>query len=81
MGLVNYLVPRAQVLAKALEVARQLGAQPPTAVRLTKERLRELTQAQFDDILVAARTYQRRAYESGEPQRIMGGMAAKKGKR
>lgn len=71
MGLVNYLVPRVKVLAKALEVARQLAAQPPTAVRLTKERLRELTQAQFDDILVAAKKYHKLAYESGEPQQQM----------
>ena len=33
--------------------------------------MRELTQAQFDDILVAAKRYQRLAYESGEPQRTM----------
>ena len=71
IGLVNYLVPRAEVLAKALEVARQLAANPPIAIRLTKERMRELTQAGFDDILVAAKKYQKRAYESGEPQRRM----------
>lgn len=64
-------MPRAEVLAKALEVARQLAANPPNAIRLTKERMRELTQAEFDDILVAAKKYQRRAYESGEPQRRM----------
>ena len=71
LGLVNEIVPREQVLPRAIEVARMLGSRPPAAIRLTKERLRELTQVQFDDILVAARSYQRRAYESGEPQRIM----------
>lgn len=71
LGLVNELVPRDQVLARSVEVARMLGSHPPNAIRLTKERMRELTQAQFDDILVAAKRYQRRAYESGEPQRIM----------
>jgi len=71
IGLVNELVPRGEVLAKAIEVARVLGANPPNAIRLTKERLRELTQSQFDDILVAAKAYQKRAYESGEPQRRM----------
>lgn len=76
IGLVNYLVPREEVLAKALEVARQLASQPPHAVRLTKERLRELTQAQFDDILVAAKKYQKRAYESGEPQQAMAAFLA-----
>lgn len=71
VGLVNYLVPRAEVLSKAIEVARTLGGHPPTAFRLTKDRLRELTQAEFDDILVAARKYQKLAYESGEPQKKM----------
>jgi hypothetical protein len=33
--------------------------------------MRELTQAQFDDILVAAKSYQRRAFASGEPQQMM----------
>ena len=76
IGLVNYLVPRGDVLAKALEVARQLAGQPPNALRLTKERLRELTQADFDDILVAAKKYQKRAYESGEPQTQMAAFVA-----
>jgi len=79
LGLVNHLVPRAEVLHKAIELARALGARPPNALRLTKERMRELTQARFDDILVAARHYQRRAYESGEPQRLMQELS--KGKR
>ena len=71
LGLVNRLVPKAQVLETALALARELAKRPPHAVRITKERMRELTQPQFDDILVAARKYQRRAYESGEPQRVM----------
>ena len=77
LGLVNHLAPREQVFAKALELARALGARPPHAVKITKERMRELTQAQFDDILVAAKSYQRRAYESGEPQRLMREMLQK----
>jgi enoyl-CoA hydratase/carnithine racemase len=81
VGLVNYLVPCAEVLSKAIEVARLLGGHPPNAFRLTKERLRELTQAEFDDILVAARKYQKRAYESGEPQKKMAEfLAARKSK-
>ena len=81
LGLVNYLVPRAQVFEKAMELARALGARPPHAVRITKERMRELTQARFDDILVAAKNYQRRAYESGEPQRLMRELLGKMAKR
>jgi enoyl-CoA hydratase/carnithine racemase len=76
VGLVNYLAPRAEVLAKAMEVATLLAGHPPTALRLTKERLREVTQAEFDDILVAAKKYQKRAYESGEPQKQMAAFLA-----
>lgn len=71
LGLVNYLVEKASVLTRAIEVARLLGTRPAHAIRLTKERLRELTQAAFDDILVAAKAYQKRAYQSGEPQKLM----------
>ena len=81
VGLVNYLGPRAEVLAKAWEVATLLAGHPPTALRLTKERLREVTQAEFDDILVAAKKYQKRAYESGEPQRQMAAFLAARGKK
>lgn len=81
LGLVNRLVPREAVFDTAMALARELAARPPHAVKLTKERLRELTQAQFDDIRVAALKYQRRAYESGEPQRILREHAAQKGRR
>ena len=81
LGLVNRLVPREQVFAAAMELARALGTRPPHAVKITKERMRELTQPQFDDILVAAKKYQRRAYESGEPQRLMREILQKMGKR
>ena len=81
LGLVNQLVPREQVFASATELARALATRPPHALKITKERMRELTQPQFDDILVAAKKYQRRAYESGEPQRLMREMAQKMKKR
>ncbi len=71
LGIVNALVAREAVFEAALARARALAALPPNALRLTKQRMRELTQAQFDDILVAAKRYQRLAYESGEPQRTM----------
>ena len=71
LGIVNALVARDTVLDEALARARVLAERPAHAVRITKQRMRELTQAQFDDILVAAKRYQRLAYESGEPQRTM----------
>jgi len=71
LGIVNALVAREAVFDEALARARALAALPPNALRLTKQRMRELTQTQFEDILVAAKRYQRLAYASGEPQRTM----------
>jgi enoyl-CoA hydratase/carnithine racemase len=71
IGLVNVLADKAGVLDKAVETARHLASRPPHAYRLTKERLRELTQQGFDELLPATIRYQKRAYESGEPQRHM----------
>jgi enoyl-CoA hydratase len=71
LGLVNYLVPRDQVLEKSLALSVELAKLGPTALRLTKRRLRELTQAGFDSALEAAKKAQREAYLSGEPQEAM----------
>jgi enoyl-CoA hydratase/carnithine racemase len=71
LGLINYLVPRDQVLQKSLALAADLAKLGATAVRLTKQRFRELTQAGFDGALEAAKKAQREAYVSGEPQAAM----------
>jgi enoyl-CoA hydratase len=71
LGLVNHLVPREQVLEKALSVALELTRLGPTVIRLTKQRFRELSQPGFDAALVAAKNAQREAYLSGEPQEAM----------
>jgi len=47
LGLVNDLVPADQVLSRALERAAALAALPRTAIRFTKQRFRERTQADF----------------------------------
>ncbi len=76
IGLVNYLVPRAEVLDKAMSVALHLAGLPATAMRLSKQRFRALTQAGFDDAGRQARLIQREAYASGEPQKMMRGFLA-----
>jgi len=83
LGIVNALVAREAVLDEAIRRARALSTRPSQAIRFTKQRMRELTEAQFADILVAAKHYQRLAYESGEPQRTMPGLleTMQKGKR
>ena len=71
IGLINYLVPREEVVPKALAVARELTGLGATALRLTKRRFRELTQPDFDAALEAAKRIQKEAYASGEPQAAM----------
>jgi enoyl-CoA hydratase/carnithine racemase len=71
LGLVNVLVPRAQVLEAAMSAAAALSALGATAIRLTKQRFRALTEPGFDAALEAAKRAQRAAYESGEPQAAM----------
>ncbi len=68
-GMVNEIAPRERVLPRAMELAAELAALPPLAVRLTKRRLLERTQAAYDETVQAAMRYQRAAYRDGEPQR------------
>jgi len=81
IGLVNYLAPKGEVLQKALAVASELAALPPTAMRLTKQRFRALTQPDFDAVGRIAVACQREAYASGEPQKKMREFLDARGKR
>jgi enoyl-CoA hydratase/carnithine racemase len=81
IGLVDHLVPEGEVLAKAIAIAEELMQVPPVAMRLTKERLRALTQPGFDDATAAAVRYSLEAYATGEPQRIMKGFLAERASR
>jgi enoyl-CoA hydratase/carnithine racemase len=81
IGLVDHLVPDGEVLGKAISVAEELLKVPPVAMRLTKERLRALTQPGFDEVTAAGIRYSLEAYATGEPQRIMKGFLAEREQR
>ena len=81
IGLVDHLVAEADVLPKAIAIAEELLAVPPVAMRLTKERLRALTQPGFDEATAAGVRYSLEAYATGEPQRIMKGFLADRARR
>lgn len=71
LGLVHHVVPEDQVLSKATEVALELAAKPPVAMRLNKQRFREMTQAGFEEAIEAGIRIHKQSYASGEPSRMM----------
>jgi enoyl-CoA hydratase/carnithine racemase len=71
IGILNHLVPRAEVLEKSLALATDMSKLAPTAMRLTKRRFRKLTQPGFEAALEEAKVAQKEAYASGEPQEAM----------
>ena len=72
IGLIHHLVEREDVLPRSVEIARELGAKPPVAMRLDKARFREMTEPSFLDAIEAAVRHHRESYESNEPARMMG---------
>jgi enoyl-CoA hydratase len=80
IGLVHHIVAADQVLPKSLEIARDLAAKPPLAMRLDKQRFREMTEGSFRDAIAAGIRIQAESYASGEPARMMGEFFRKRGK-
>lgn len=58
MGLVNHVVPADQVMATALDLARELNALPPLAVRWTKLSVNKWIKHQLNLILDASIAYE-----------------------
>jgi enoyl-CoA hydratase/carnithine racemase len=71
IGILNHLVPQKEVLDKSLALAADMAKLAPTAMRLTKQRFRKLTQPGFEAALEEAKVAQKEAYASGEPQEAM----------
>lgn len=71
VGLVNRLVDAASVHTEAMALAATLAEKPPVAMRLDKQRFREMTEPGFRDCLEAGTRIQAEAYASGEPAKMM----------
>ena len=71
IGIINRIVGQSSVLEEAITLGRELGAKPPVAMRLNKQRFREMTEVGFRDCLEAGSRIQKEAYASGEPARMM----------
>src|SRR5258706_1769781 len=81
IGLMNRVVARDQVMPAALALARELATKPPVAMRLNKQRFREVTEAGFRDCLEAGMRIQRESFATGEPARMMEEFFADRAKR
>jgi len=71
VGLIHKLVPREELMRETLTMARSLASKPPVAMRLTKQRFREVTEKGLQDVLEAAARIHREGYATGEPQAVM----------
>lgn len=80
IGLIHHLVPADQVMARTLEIARDLAAKPPVAMRLDKLRFKEMSEASFRETIDAAIRHHRTSYASGEPQRMVEAFFKARGK-
>lgn len=58
MGLVSEVVPTDQLLTRSLELAGDIAANPPHAVRLTKQLLRASQNASLDELLDKSAAFQ-----------------------
>jgi enoyl-CoA hydratase len=79
IGLIHHLVPRPQVLPKAIEIAEELAAKAPLAMRIDRAWFREMTEANFRHTIDAAIRFHRESYGSGEPARKMEDFMAARG--
>lgn len=80
IGLIHHIVDSEKVFEKALEIANELAAKPPVAMRLDKQRFREMTDPGFFDAIESGERIQREAYDSGEPARMMEAFFRKRAK-
>jgi len=80
VGLVHQVVPRAEVLPRALEVAEELAGKAPLAMKLDRAWFADMTEVGFRQTIEAAVKAHRESYASGEPARNMEAFMAKRGK-
>ena len=79
IGILHHLVPRAEVMPRALEIARELAAKAPLAMRLDRAWFADMTEAGFRQTIEAAIRAHRTSYGSGEPARKMEAFMAERG--
>ena len=71
IGLIHKLVSQEELMTESVATARMLADKPPVAMRLDKQRFKEVTEASFQEALDAAVRYHHESYATGGPQAIM----------
>lgn len=79
IGALHRIVPAGSVLPTALDLAAELGAKAPEAMRIDKQWLREMTEPGFRAAFDAARRLHHQSYAAGEPQRMTADFLARRG--
>jgi enoyl-CoA hydratase/carnithine racemase len=79
IGLLHHVVPRAEVLPRAMEIALELAGKAPLAMRLDRAWFADMTEPGFRAAIDAAIGSHRISYASGEPARKMEDFMARRG--
>jgi enoyl-CoA hydratase/carnithine racemase len=77
-GLVSQVVPAAQLLPAARELAQRIAAKPAQALRLAKRLVREGQQQRLSDVLELSAAYQALAHETRDHQEALDAFVEKR---
>jgi enoyl-CoA hydratase/carnithine racemase len=78
IGMVNYVVPHDQLLAKANELAAKIAAKPPAALRMAKKLLHMGQDASLADLLDQSATFQGRCHHTEDHIEALAAMFEKR---
>jgi enoyl-CoA hydratase/carnithine racemase len=71
LGLVDFVVASDRLEKTAHDLAREIATKPSTAIKLNKERFRQLTAGALEDAYEYAIKAHKAAFATGEPQKCM----------
>lgn len=77
-GLVSRVVPAAELLPAAQDLANRIAANPPHAVRLTKRLLREAMHTRLDTLLEMAAAFQAMSHQTDDHKEAVAAFLAKR---
>ena len=77
-GLVSRVVPAAELLPAAMDLATRIAANPPHAVRLTKRLLREAMNTRLDTLLEMAAAFQAMSHQTEDHKEAVAAYLAKR---